>query len=931
MATRDRIRGITIEIDGNTTKLQDALKAVNTKLKDTGTALGDVNRLLNLDPGNVDLLKQKQELLTTAIDKTKEKLEQEKEALKQAAEAAPNYHDWEAANKPIQESIEETREKLKKLKEQAEKTNEAMSTGAASQDQYDSIQTEIAETETRLKELREEQSRVRDEFGNPVSPEQFQNLQREISATEQELNRLSDQYRDFGSVAAQQISAAGGKMQKVGGQISDAGKALAPVSAVAAGGLTAAVKVAADFDSAMSQVAAVSGATGDDFDALRDKAREMGAKTKFSASEAADAMNYMAMAGWKTQDMLDGIEGIMNLAAASGEDLATTSDIVTDALTAFGLKAEDSGHFADILAAASSNANTNVHMMGETFKYVAPVAGALGLSAEDVSEAIGLMANSGIKASQAGTSLRAGLSRLVKPTEEMQSVMLSLGLATSETFDEIDSGKIEKAEDKASKATRDVEKAQIAYNSAVEKYGPESAKAETALLNLEQKKSNLETATRNLTAAQEGESKTVYSGSLILTDAEGNMRTMDDAVRVLREAFDGLTENEQAEAAATLFGQEAMSGWLALINASPEDVDKLSTAIANADGTAEKMAATMQDNLNGQTEILKSQLEELAISVGDVLMPVIRDILEKTQSAVDWLNGLDDGTKKNIVTIGLVVAAAAPLLIVAGKVISSVGTILTLAPKVVSGVTGIIGIAGKIGPLLTGTIIPAVGGVLTAVAPFLPWIAAAVAAIVGIIAVIKNWGAISDFLAEKWQAAKETLSLIWEAIGTAALSKFNEIKDGIKSKIDAAREAVRSAVEKIKSIFSFKWELPKIKLPKFKIDGEFSLVPPSVPKVAVEWYKSAYQTPAILTNPTIFGAAGGRLLGGGDGNGPEVVAGMDLLGNMMKNAMQEVLASAGAGAATPPVINLTVDVGGQFFDQRVIQATQSHNFRSGGH
>ena len=137
------------------------------------------------------------------------------------------------------------------------------------------------------------------------------------------------------------------------------------------GGLgTAAVKTAADFDTSMSKVAAVSGATGKDLEALRDKAREMGAKTKYSASEAAEAMNFMAMAGWKTEDMLSGIDGIMNLAAASGEDLATTSDIVTDALTAFGLTAKDSGHFADILAAASSNANTNVGMMGETFKYL---------------------------------------------------------------------------------------------------------------------------------------------------------------------------------------------------------------------------------------------------------------------------------------------------------------------------------------------------------------------------------------------------------------------------------------------------------------------------------------------------------------------------------------------------------------------------------
>lgn len=204
----------------------------------------------------------------------------------------------------------------------------------------------------------------------------------------------------------QKIATAGESLKSAGDKVSSAGEKLLPASAAVTALGVAAVKTASDFDSSMSQVAAVSDATGEDFDKLRAKAREMGAKTKFSASEAADAMNYMAMAGWKTSDMLDGIEGIMNLAAASGEDLATTSDIVTDALTAFGLTAKDSGHFADILAAASSNANTNVSMMGETFKYCAPIAGALGFSAEDTSEAIGLMANAGIKSSQASTSLR---------------------------------------------------------------------------------------------------------------------------------------------------------------------------------------------------------------------------------------------------------------------------------------------------------------------------------------------------------------------------------------------------------------------------------------------------------------------------------------------------------------------------------------------
>ena len=326
----NRIKGITVEIGGDTTKLQTALKGVNTEIRNTQSQLKDVEKLLKLDPGNTELMAQKHRLLGQAVSETKEKLET--------------------------------------LKTAAEQANDALARGEISQSQYDALQREIIETENNLRDLERQAGQS--------------------------------------AVALQKIAAAGEKLKTVGSAIEGVGQKLMPVTAAVGGLGAAAVKVASDFDSAMSQVAAVSGATGKDLEALRDKAREMGSKTKFSASEAAEAMNYMAMAGWKTNDMLSGIEGIMNLAAASGEDLATTSDIVTDALTALGLSAEDSGHFADILAAASSNANTNVSMMGETFKYCAPVAGALGFSAEDTAEAIGLMANAGIKSSQAGTAMR---------------------------------------------------------------------------------------------------------------------------------------------------------------------------------------------------------------------------------------------------------------------------------------------------------------------------------------------------------------------------------------------------------------------------------------------------------------------------------------------------------------------------------------------
>lgn len=305
---------------------------------------------------------------------------------------------------------------------------------------------------------------------------------------------------------------------------------------------TAAIKTGADFEAAMSNVAAISGATGDDLKSLTDKAKEMGAKTKFSATESAEAFSYMAMAGWKTTDMLEGIEGIMNLAAASGEDLATTSDIVTDALTAFGLSAKDSTHFADVLAQASSNANTNVGLMGETFKYVAPVAGALGFSAEDCATAIGLMANSGIKASQAGTSLRSIITRMAKPTKDVQGAMDALGVS--------------------------------------------------------------------------------------LTNSDGSMKSLNEIMVDLRKGFAGLTADQKAQMAATLGGQEAMSGLLAIVNASDEDFASLTDSIANCDGAAQKMADTMNDNLSGQITILKSGLEGLAISLYEEMATPLKNVVK---------------------------------------------------------------------------------------------------------------------------------------------------------------------------------------------------------------------------------------------------------------------------------------------------------------
>jgi len=240
-------------------------------------------------------------------------------------------------------------------------------------------------------------------------------------------------------------------VQNTGKKIQEASKSIGAVGAKMSVGITlplvaagkAIIGTGMAFDDSMAKVAAVSGATGEDLMALRDKAKEMGATTRYSASEAADGLNFMAMAGWNTEQMVSGLPGVLSLAAASGADLATTSDIVTDALTAFGLEAKDSGKFADILAAASSKANTDVVMLGESFKYVAPLAGAMKYSAEDVSVALGLMANAGIKGSQAGTSLKTMLANLASPTNKMSGAMDDLGISltnsdgTMKTLDEV--------------------------------------------------------------------------------------------------------------------------------------------------------------------------------------------------------------------------------------------------------------------------------------------------------------------------------------------------------------------------------------------------------------------------------------------------------------------------------------------------------------
>ncbi|MCO4339768.1 phage tail tape measure protein [Staphylococcus agnetis] len=420
--------------------------------------------------------------------------------------------------------------------------------------------------------------------------------ERELNEATAEMKALERQQQVLNTTMGKignKFSELGPRLQEIGSKMQSVGRNMSMyVSAPIVAGFGAAVKKSIDFDDSMRKVKATSGATGSEFQQLRDKALEMGAKTKFSASESADALNYMALAGWDTKDMLGGIDGVMQLAAASGEDLGQVSDIVTDSLTAFGMKAKDSGHFADVLAQTSSKANTDVRGLGEAFKYAAPVAGALGYTVEDTSIAIGLMSNAGIKGEKAGTALRTMFTNLSKPTGDMKKKMDELGIS--------------------------------------------------------------------------------------ITDSNGNMLPMRDVMDQLRGKFKNLSKEQQANAASTIFGKEAMSGALAIINASDEDYQKLTKSIDGSKGAANRMSKEMEGGIGGSLRQMKSAIESLAISIGDVMAPYIKKLAEWVSHAASKLNEMPKGTQKIVVGLGLVAAAIGPLLVTLGVMVSTIGSAMTV-------------------------------------------------------------------------------------------------------------------------------------------------------------------------------------------------------------------------------------------------------------
>ena len=506
------IKGIIVEIGGDTSGLQKALRNVNTATSSLTKELRGINSLLKLDPSNTELLSQKQEVLAENIDQASKKLEE-----------------------------------LRKIQEMANQDMEK------------------------------------------ISPENYRNLQREIINTENKLKNLQVQASKWTS-AGESLEAFGNKVTNISNKVDNLGSTLTtsltlPVLAIG----TAAVTTGNDFEAQMSRVQAIAGATKEELELLTNQAIDLGAETSFSATEAAAGMENLASAGFTTKEIMEAMPGLLDLAASSGAELATASEIAASSIRGFGLEASQSAHVADIFAEASARTNAQVEDMGEAMKYVAPVAKTVGLSIEETAAAIGIMSDAGVKGSQAGTTLRGGLTRIVKPTKMVRDAMAELGVEF--------------------------------YNS------------------------------------------------------DGKMKSLTEIIETLQEHTKGLTDEVKNQALAQIFGTEALSGMLALVNRGSSELDSMKKSFENCDGAAQEMADVMLDNAKGAIESLSGSLESAGIAIQKALAPEIKDLAKWIQDLVDDFNDLSDEEKQNIVKMGLLVAAIGPAVKILGKLGTGIGTV----------------------------------------------------------------------------------------------------------------------------------------------------------------------------------------------------------------------------------------------------------------
>lgn len=522
MASRT-IRGLTVEIGGDTKKLGEALKSVEKQTRGLKSELDDLNKLLRFDPSNVDALTQKKLLLGKAIESCVEKLKTLRLAERQMQEQAERGEDYEEKYRALQREIMETESKMGNFERQLRGTETAL-------EKFGNEADEAQRDVDRLGDEADEATREVDDLGDKSDK-----AEDDVSALARAAEKAGDGFTVMKGTIANLISEA---LQELVELLKEASVYV--------------LQTGMGFEQTMSKVEALidpTERTAKNMDALTQKAMEMGAKTKFSAGESAEAMTYLAQAGWTTEEMLSGIDGVMALAATDGIELATAAEITAQAINALGYEAEDASKFADMLAVAAAATVTNVEEMGYAFQYVGPVAGSLGFKMDDLAVAIGAMANAGITGEKAGTSLRSLFTNMAKPTDKMAEAM--------------------------------------------EKYG------------------------------------------ISLTTADGEMRPLMNIMKQLRNTFKGLTEEQQAELAATLAGKTGMAGLLSIVNMGQDDFIELSNSIRASEGAAEDMAAIMQDNLAGDVEKLGGAFDTLAVKITDKFNGSLRDGVQAITAFLD--------------------------------------------------------------------------------------------------------------------------------------------------------------------------------------------------------------------------------------------------------------------------------------------------------